>query len=245
VERKESLEEEAEAVRETISELETNVADTEELRDSDLLRDVRANKRITVRAGPDPTGAKASVEDEIEEIESLPDKPTLQEQLDEIRQELNYERGRVAELESESVSKFNEHMDEVLDILNYRNISRVWIERKEAESGSHGSDSTFDLHLVRESDTGSVYEDTVANLSESEREVIGLIVALAGYLVHEVYQHVPFMLLDSLEAIDSDRIADLIDYFSEYAPYLMVALLPEDASGITDKYTQITAAELN
>jgi len=38
VERKESLEEEAEAVRETISELETNVADTEELRDSDLLR---------------------------------------------------------------------------------------------------------------------------------------------------------------------------------------------------------------
>jgi|AntDeeMinimDraft_5_1070356.scaffolds.fasta_scaffold00790_11 DNA repair exonuclease SbcCD ATPase subunit len=244
VERKESLEEEAEAVRETISELETNVADTEELRDSDLLETYERISELQYEQGQTQQEL-ASVEDEIEEIESLPDKPTLQEQLDEIRQELNYERGRVAELESESVSKFNEHMDEVLDILNYRNISRVWIERKEAESGSHGSDSTFDLHLVRESDTGSVYEDTVANLSESEREVIGLIVALAGYLVHEVYQHVPFMLLDSLEAIDSDRIADLIDYFSEYAPYLMVALLPEDASGITDKYTQITAAELN
>ena len=244
VERKESLEEEAEAVRETISELETNVADTEELRDSDLLETYERISELQYEQGQTQQEL-ASVEDEIEEIESLPDKPTLQEQLDEIRQELNYERGRVAELESELVSKFNEHMDEVLDILNYRNISRVWIERKEAESGSHGSDSTFDLHLVRESDTGSVYEDTVANLSESEREVIGLIVALAGYLVHEVYQHVPFMLLDSLEAIDSDRIADLIDYFSEYAPYLMVALLPEDASGITDKYTQITAAELN
>jgi len=244
VERKESLEEEAEAVRETISELETNVADTEELRDSDLLETYERISELQYEQGQTQQEL-ASVEDEIEEIESLPDKPTLQEQLDEIRQELNYERGRVAELESESVSKFNEHMDEVLDILNYRNISRVWIERKEAESGSHGSDSTFDLHLVRESDTGSVYEDTVANLSESEREVIGLIVALAGYLVHEVYQHVPFMLLDSLEAIDLDRIADLIDYFSEYAPYLMVALLPEDASGITDKYTQITAAELN
>jgi DNA repair exonuclease SbcCD ATPase subunit len=244
VERKESLEEEAEAVRETISELETNVADTEELRDSDLLETYERISELQYEQGQTQQEL-ASVEDEIEEIESLPDKPTLQEQLDEIRQELNYERGRVAELESESVSKFNEHMDEVLDILNYRNISRVWIERKEAESGSHGSDSTFDLHLVRKSDTGSVYEDTVANLSESEREVIGLIVALAGYLVHEVYQHVPFMLLDSLEAIDSDRIADLIDYFSEYAPYLMVALLPEDASGITDKYTQITAAELN
>lgn len=243
-ERKEALEEEVEEVRETISELETNVADTEELRDSDLLETYERMSDLQYEQGQTQQEL-ASVEDEIEEIESLPDKSSLQEQLDEIRRELNYERGRVAELESESVSKFNEHMDEVLDILNYRNISRVWIERKEAKSGSHGSNATFDLHLVRESDTGSVYEDTVANLSESEREVIGLIVALAGYLVHEVYQQVPFMLLDSLEAIDSERIADLIDYFSEYAPYLIVALLPEDASGITDKYTQITAAELN
>ncbi|MFC6767688.1 archaea-specific SMC-related protein [Natrinema soli] len=242
--RKEALEEEAEEVRETITELETKVADTEELRDSDLLETYERISELQYEQGQTQQEL-ASVEDEIEEIESLPDKPTLQEQLDEIRKELNYERGRVAELESESVSKFNEHMDEVLDILNYRNISRVWIERKEAESGSHGSNATFDLHLVRESDTGSVYEDTVANLSESEREVIGLVVALAGYLVHEVYQQVPFMLLDSLEAIDSERIADLIDYFSEYAPYLIVALLPEDASEITDKYTQITAAELN
>ncbi|WP_323173398.1 archaea-specific SMC-related protein [Natrialba sp. PRR66] len=242
--RKENLEEELEEVRETIRELETKVADTEELRDSDLLETYERMSELQYEQGQTQQEL-ASVEDQIEEIESLQDKSALQEQLDELRQELNSERRRVADLESESVSKFNEHMAEVLDILNYRNISRVWIERKEPESGSRESNATFDLHLVRESDTGSVYEDTVANLSESEREVIGLIVALAGYLVHEVYQRVPFMLLDSLEAIDSERIADLIDYFSEYAPYLIVALLPEDAAEITDKYTQITAAELN
>ncbi len=51
------------------------------------------------------------------------------------------------------------------------------------------------------------YEDTLRHLSESEREVTGFVFALAGYLVHDVHEQVPFMLLDSLEAIDSDRIA--------------------------------------
>jgi len=70
--------------------------------------------------------------------------------------------------------------------------------------------------------------------------VTGLVFALAGYLVHDVHEEVPFMLLDSLEAIDSDRIAALVDYLSEYASYLVVALLPEDAQALDDDYTRIT-----
>jgi len=49
--------------------------------------------------------------------------------------------------------------------------------------------------------------------------------ALAGYLAHEVYDDIPFMLLDSLEAIDSERIARLINYLDDYTDYLLVALL--------------------
>jgi hypothetical protein len=64
--------------------------------------------------------------------------------------------------------------------------------------------------------------------------------ALAGYVVHDVYQTLPFMLLDSLEAIDSDRIATLIEYFEEYATYLVVALLPEDAAALDDGFDRIT-----
>ncbi|MFB6270837.1 MAG: chromosome segregation protein SMC, partial [Halobacterium sp.] len=93
-------------------------------------------------------------------------------------------------------------------------------------------DAEFDLHVVRASEDGTAYEDTVDHLSESEREVTGLVFALAGYLVHEVYDEVPFMLLDSLEAIDSDRIATLVDYVGEYADFLVVALLPEDAQAV-------------
>ncbi len=85
------------------------------------------------------------------------------------------------------------------------------------------------------------YEDTVDNISESEREVVGLVFALAGYLAHEVYEQVPFMLLDSLEAIDAERIATLIDYFGDYAEYLIAALLPEDAAALPEAYERVTS----
>jgi hypothetical protein len=94
--------------------------------------------------------------------------------------------------------------------------------------------------VIRTTASGTAYEDTVEHLSESEREVTGLIFALAGYLVHDLYETVPFMLLDSLEAIDSNRIAALISYFSEFVEYLVVALLPEDAQSIDDEYARIT-----
>jgi|AntRauTorcE11898_2_1112593.scaffolds.fasta_scaffold00636_9 recombinational DNA repair ATPase RecF len=77
------------------------------------------------------------------------------------------------------------------------------------------------------------------NLRESEREITGLVFALAGYLVREVYDHVPFMLLDSIEAVDSDRIARLVDYLASYSDYLVVALLEEDAQALDDSYPRI------
>jgi hypothetical protein len=49
------------------------------------------------------------------------------------------------------------------------------------------------------------------------------------------------MLLDSLEAIDAERIAALVDYFAEHAPHLVVALLPEDAEALDDSYDRVTS----
>jgi hypothetical protein len=134
-------------------------------------------------------------------------------------------------------------MESILDILAYENLDRIWIERTQnkVRSGRQKVEQTvFELHVIRTTASGTAYEDTVEHLSESEREVTGLIFALAGYLVHDLYETVPFMLLDSLEAIDSNRIAALISYFSEYVEYLVVALLPEDAQSINKEYARIT-----
>lgn len=49
----------------------------------------------------------------------------------------------------------------------------------------------------------------------------------------------PFILLDSLEAIDAERLADLIEYVADYPQFFVVALLPEDAQALDD-YDRIT-----
>jgi hypothetical protein len=69
--------------------------------------------------------------------------------------------------------------------------------------------------------------------------VTGLVFALAGYLVHDVHERVPVMLLDSLEAIDSERIADLVGYLETFTEYLVVALLPEDARALDGAYSYV------
>ncbi|MCU4718523.1 archaea-specific SMC-related protein [Halapricum hydrolyticum] len=183
------------------------------------------------------------VESEIESIESrLDEQSELKAERERISEELTELRTRVETLEEEAIEAFNDHMENVLEMLNYDNLERIWLERvqREVREGRRKAIKTFfELHVVRSTPSGVTYEDTIDHLSESEREVTGLVFALAGYLVHEVYEEVPFMLLDSLEAIDSERIADLVDHFSDFPDYLLVALLPEDAQALDDDYARV------
>ncbi|WP_257300282.1 archaea-specific SMC-related protein [Haloarchaeobius sp. FL176] len=178
-----------------------------------------------------------SVESEIDEIETLlADRQQYEDRRDQIGEELDELRTRIDRIEEQAVSEFNHHMAKILELLEYENITRVWIDRQERET-SQGrqtvQETTFELHVVREADSGEAYEGTIDTLSESEREVVGLVVALAGYLVHDLQETVPIMLLDSLEAIDGARISKLVEYFADHSEFLVVALLPEDASEVT------------
>ncbi|RLM88281.1 chromosome segregation protein SMC [Halobellus sp. Atlit-38R] len=181
------------------------------------------------------------VTSEIEEIEADVERADdLREQRTELVDELTDQRTKIDQIEAEAVDSFNEHMESILDLLGYENIERIWIERIE-DAGSTNGQTRFELHIVRTTENGAAYEDTIDHLSESEREVTGLIFALAGYLVHDLHESVPFMVLDSLEAIDSDRIAALVEYFADYADFLVVALLPEDAQALDDRFTRVTS----
>ncbi|ELZ64003.1 chromosome segregation protein SMC [Haloferax sp. Atlit-10N] len=186
------------------------------------------------------------VEDEIADIErKLDERDELEAAREDIEDELAELRTRIKRLESEAVEEFNTHMDDVLDVLEYDNLDRIWIERTEKrvrEGRKKVKKSVFDLHVIRTNEDGVSYEDSVAHLSESEREVTGLVFALAGYLIHDVYETVPFMVLDSLEAIDSNRISRLVDYFADYADYLAVALLEEDAQAVDSDYPRYSPA---
>ncbi|WP_336328601.1 archaea-specific SMC-related protein [Halovenus sp. HT40] len=184
------------------------------------------------------------VEENIATIENrLDEESELETQREDISGQIEGLRTKIERIEKQAIEEFNEHMDTMLDVLEYENIARIWLERTETEARDDRRKQTkgvFELHIVRRTESGATYEDTVENLSESEREVTGLIFALAGYLAHEVHGTVPFMLLDSLEAIDSERIATLISYLEDYTEYLIVALLPEDAQALSAEYTRIT-----
>jgi len=174
------------------------------------------------------------ITDRIEEIEALDEKRAQAEtQREQITDELEELRGRIDRLEAELVETLNSIMEELIDRLEYNNIARVWLER---QVGNGGADSSFKLNIVREAADGSVYEDSAETLSESEREVLGLVVSLAGYLVYEVDRDVPFLLLDSVEMIDGKRLANLLDYMQTKTDvdYLTVALLPKDAQSVEE-----------
>jgi len=187
---------------------------------------------------------RESTEADIEALEArLEEREDLEAERDTVAETLTDLRTRVGRLESKAIEEFNGRIADVLQIMGFENIERIWIERREERSKTRSNttaDATFELHVVRSDESGTAYEDTVANLSESEREVTGLIFALAGYLVHEVYEEVPFMLLDSLEALDSSRIARLVEYFETEAENLVIALLADDAEALDAKYTRVT-----
>ena len=215
-----------------VSQLQATVDSRQTAQNEELLALHRElNELAVTREQLEATAAELG--EEVEEIEAaISERPALADEREAVTDAMTAARTRIDQLEMETVSAFNEHMEAVLDVLEYENLSRVWIER--IEPTAPRAQTRFELHIVREGADGRAYEDTIEHLSESEREVIGLIFALAGYLVHEVHEAVPFMLLDSLEAIDSDRIARLLAYLEPYATYLVAALLPEDAEAVDD-----------
>jgi DNA repair exonuclease SbcCD ATPase subunit len=242
-ERVEELIDERERLEERIDELETEVEDRQDDAQGELLDLHREANEIEFELG--------QLEDELENVTAeidraeseLEERDDLQARREEISNEISDLRTRIERTEREAVEQFNDHMATVLEILDYDNLERIWIERREetvAQGRRKVQESIFDLHVVRRTSDGRTYEDTVDHLSESEREVTGLVFALAGYLTHDVYETCPFLLLDSIEAIDSDRIARLVDYVADYAEYVVVALLPEDAQALNPDYRRIT-----
>jgi len=183
------------------------------------------------------------VEENIGTIEEhIDEEPELEARREELNAEIEELRTKIERIERDAIEAFNEHMAAMLEVLEYDNLARIWLERTEEEVREGRRKRTkgvFEFHIVRETDSGTTYEDRVENLSESEREVTGLIFALAGYLAHEVHETVPFMLLDSIEAVDSDRIVTLVEYLEEYTEYLIVALLPEDAAALSEEHRRI------
>jgi myosin heavy subunit len=237
------LTEERESLTDEIDDLEDEIDDLESDGSEDILDQHKEVNQLEFEIERKER-ERDDVEDEIAEIEDrLGERDGLQSRREETTDELTDLRTRIDRIEADAVEAFNEHMENLLETLGYGNLDRIWIDRtsRDVREGRRKvSKSSFDLKIVRSTEEGAAYEDSIDHLSESEREVTGLVFALAGYLVHDVYETVPFMLLDSLEAIDAERITALVEYFESYAPYLVVALLDEDAEALAEEHDVVS-----
>lgn len=222
----ETKQEELESIDAEVDELEEEIREESE---SEIL-DLRQERR---QLETDLEHKKREIKHENEELESAEAEAERLEELEEKREEVSDEltalRTKIEDLEQEVVDTFNDKMEELIDILAYENLERVWINKR--TPGGSDSETIFDLNIVRDVD-GSGLDDTVDNLSESEREVVSIAFALSGYLAHDIHEQMPFLLFDSVEMIDGDRLNQLFHYFEDTSDYIVAALLEDDARSV-------------
>jgi chromosome segregation ATPase len=159
-----------------------------------------------------------------ETIEELEEKRSQREQKQKEVEQLNADiqslTSKIENREQDLQDVFNETMDELIETLDFERIERVRLT------------GGFKLVIAREVD-GVVREDSIEHLAESEREVIGLVLGLAGYLVYDVKEVSQLLLIDSLGALDATRTERLIEYFSESTQYFLAAVHPEIADKLS------------
>ncbi|MEZ3165089.1 archaea-specific SMC-related protein [Halorubrum miltondacostae] len=145
---------------------------------------------------------------------------------DELTQQREDLRGRIQSLTDEIEQaeqrlreSFNTTVADLIERLEFDSFERIWL------------DGSFEIVVAREIE-GTIHRSPIAHLSEGERELVGLVCGLAGYLTYDLDEAIPVLLLDSLGAFDIERLEPLISYFSDRTEYLLVAVYPEIAEQI-------------
>jgi predicted nucleic acid-binding Zn-ribbon protein len=253
------LEPEVERLNETTDEIADEI---EELEDERAAITIESNNEVVQQYhnARDELRAKKSslskITSEIERLENeiadltatIEREDSVKTNLEHAREQREELRNEVERIETALVDKFNDTMDRIVERLGFENLERVWLERRETEvkeGRRKVARTVFDLHIIRDGDDG-VYEGRLNHLSESERATVGVMLAVTGYVVHDVAEICPVMLLDSVEMMDSSRIASLLDFLSETVSitWIVAALLPDhETSQTRDVASQKVAFE--
>lgn len=202
-----TVDEEIESYTERIQQAETeNTSTASEL--AQKIEDTRLELHNVEDTIEDVEGKRERLEEQLEERDAI------REELEELSEEITTLTERIDGLEERLRTSFNASMDDLIDALEFEGIDRVWLT------------GNFELVIAREID-GRTRRDSVENLSESEREMIGLVLALSGYLTYDVADKVSVLVLDTLGAFDAMRTERLLEFFAEKADILVSSTLPE------------------
>jgi DNA repair exonuclease SbcCD ATPase subunit len=221
--RRESLDRKREALSETreqLAELDREISAEEtdaETERSSLAEEIEATRVEIETTRRDIEQLEAACEELSKQVTRRDD---LEASVTELTDEIQTLTERIERIETHLREEFNAAMDDLLAELAFERIDRVWL------------DGEFELVIAREVN-GSVREDSLSHLAESEREMIGLVLGLAGFLAYDVEAVTPVLAIDSLSAFDTVRADRLLSYFADRTELLLAAVHPAMAEELS------------
>jgi len=198
-------EESLETARETRSELESRIDDLAAA--VDTTREQRTDLESEIKY---LEAELADAREDLETTENRADKRSLlEDEYESMSDEITSLRNRKDEIKRQVRESFSTALDDLLD-------------RFDAGFETARLTSTFDLVVARDG-----REAQLDALSEGERELLGIVAALAGHEAFDVSDRVPVLLLDGLGGLASDNLRILVEYLRHRAPYLVLTAYPE------------------
>ena len=156
--------------------------------------------------------AEAELDDATEELEAATAEAERLDALEEARASLSEDlarlRTRKERIQRETREAFDDALADLLDRFD------VGFELARLTDG-------FDLVVAR-----GGREASLDALSEGERELLGIVAALAGHEAFDVAERLPVMVLDGHTGLDDGNLHTLVDYLESRAEILVLSAYP-------------------
>jgi len=165
-----------------------------------------------------------------EEIGKIPAK---EDEFSKAKKELNKSKQELTDRKERLVNTFNETIKEVYSALNFDlNVYSIELTPQ------------FDIEVKRYDKKGQPTTDSqsIKTLSKSELEVIGLVVMLSGYIINDLKNVFPYIVLDELTFMDDSRLKKLVEYMETSADSIILMKLPQQNEKMGDSFIKIEQA---
>jgi chromosome segregation ATPase len=220
--RKKNLEESIDETERRLSETRADLEDTNdrlttlESEIDDLEETVEAWDEHAEDLENEITRIEVRLEETQEELEAAKGAAAEFEQLREQREEVATElvslRERKERVISDLVNSFEAAIDDVIERFEPSFERARLVEQDEG----------FDLVIARDG-----REVGIDAMSEGEVELLGFIVALAGYQSYDVANRVPLLLLDGVGGLAGENLSQLVEYLESAGPMVVTTAYPE------------------
>lgn len=206
-----SLSSQKEEIEEDIDEIEDQIESSDEDY-SDEIADIKTKIRIKKQ---EKDNKQSKLEDYTDRVESLDE---LRDQFEEIENEIEDLREKKTETQYDIKETFEEEIGNIVELFDpgFENA------RLDVKTNPEGEIENFELKIARQ---GQV--TTIDALSESEVELIGIVVALAGYRVFDVGDYIPILVLDGISQLDATHLQKLVSYVEDETEILVTTAFPE------------------